>query len=117
MLKIRENVKIYLYTDHVDFRKAINGLSGIVIDNKIDNPSSGNLVIFHNKSRDKIKILFWDRNGFVLYYKCLQKNKFKIPINLENNLELTSDQLDWLLAGLDFKIMYDFKELNYCNYY
>ncbi len=66
MLKIRENIKIYLYTDYVDFRKAINGLASIIIDNKIDNPSSGNLVTFHNKGKDKIKILFWDRNGFVL---------------------------------------------------
>ncbi len=52
-----------------------------------------------------------------LYYKCLQKHKFKIPLNAEDNLELTEDQLNWLIAGLDFKTMHEFNELNYCNYY
>ena len=117
MLKLREGIKIYLYTGHIDFRKAINGLSSIVLDSKVDTPSSGNLAIFYNRNKDKVKILFWDRNGFVLYYKCLQNQKFKIPRNLEDDLELTNDQLDWLLAGLDFQTMNKFQELNYCNYY
>ncbi len=117
MLKLRAEIKIYLYTEHVDFRKAINGLSSIVLDSKIDVPSSGNLVIFYNKHKNKIKILFWDRNGFVLYYKCLQSNKFKIPKKINETLTLTHNQLDWLLAGLDFNTMRNFRELNYCNYY
>ena len=117
MLKLRDGIKIYLYTEHVDFRKAINGLSGIILDSGIDVPSSGNLVIFYNKGRNKVKILFWDRNGFVLYYKYLQKGKFKIPNNIYEELTLSNDQLDWLLAGLDFSTMNNFGELNYCNYY
>lgn len=117
MLKLRENIKIYLYTEAVDFRKAINGLSSIIVDSEIDTPASGNVIIFYNKRKNKVKILFWDRNGFVLYYKCLQKNQFKLPKDMREVLTLTPDQLDWLLAGLDFQTMQDFGELNYCNYY
>ena len=117
MLKLQERVKVYLYIEYVDFRKAINGLSSLVADSTIGSPASGNLVIFYNKNRNKVKVLFWDRNGFVLYYKCLDKNKFKIPNILDDYLELTKDQLDWLLAGLDFQTMNDFEELNYSNYY
>ena len=117
MLKLREQVKVYFYPQHIDFRKSINGLSAIVIENGIDNPASGNLFIFYNKHRDKVKLLFWDRNGFVMYYKCLHKSKFKIPKSFETTTEITQGQLDWLLAGLDFITMNQFNELNYCNYY
>ena len=91
MLKLREGIKVYLYTEHVDFRKAINGLSSIIIDSNIDTPTSGNLVIFYNKHRNKVKVLFWDRNGFVLYHKQLQNAKFKIPIALDEALTLTHE--------------------------
>jgi len=116
MLKLKNNVSIYLYNNHVDFRKSTNGLLGIIIDEQIDDPKSGNAVIFYNKNRDKIKVVYWDRNGWVLYYKVLQENKFIVPRNQEAELTLTEEQLSWLLAGLDFHTMGQFPELGYCNY-
>ena len=116
MLKLKDNITIYLYSKHVDFRKSTQGLLGIIVDEQLDDVSSGNVVIFYNKNRDKLKLVFWDRNGWVLYYKCLQKNKFILPKVVDVELTLTEEQLSWLLAGLDFYTMGQFPELNYCNY-
>ena len=98
-------------------RKSIDGLSGMVFEELKQKPDSENLYIFFNKAKDKIKILYWDRNGFILHYKKLEKGKFKI-VNLDADIiEITEKQLTWLLAGLDFNLMRDFSELDYSNYY
>ena len=68
---------VYLYREFVDFRKSINGLAAI-IESETDLPlGSGALFLFTNKQRDKIKVLYWDKTGFALWYKRLEKAKFK----------------------------------------
>ncbi|RZR05749.1 transposase, partial [Vibrio vulnificus] len=70
---------VYLYREFVDFRKSINGLAAI-IESETDLPhGSGALFLFTNKQRDKIKVLYWDKTGFALWYKRLEKAKFKWP--------------------------------------
>lgn len=98
-------------------RKSINGLSALVLSVFKKQPTSGHLFVFYNQYRDKIKILQWDRNGFILHYKRLEKGKFQFKKTAEDVIELSSDQLSWLLAGLDFMLMNDFAELNYSSYY
>ena len=71
MIKIRANLKIVLSDKPTDMRKSIDGLSVLILDNFDVKPESEYLFIFFNKAKDKIKILFWDRNGFVIYYKRL----------------------------------------------
>lgn len=118
MLDVDATTKIFISALPVDFRKSINGLSACVVDELGGTPQSGDLFVFWNKSRNKLKILFWDNNGFVLYYKRLEEGKFKIPKEKEfNYLTITKDQLDWLLAGLDFMLMKQFNRLNYSAYY
>jgi hypothetical protein len=68
---------IYLHVDPVDFRKSINGLSLIVEDEMALSSISGSLFVFCNKKRDKLKALYWDESGFALWYKRLEKEKFK----------------------------------------
>ena len=68
---------IYLHRDFVDFRKAINGLVVIVEQQMQLSPLSGAIFIFCNKSRDKLKILYWDKTGFALWQKRLDKARFK----------------------------------------
>ena len=69
--------EIYLYRESVDFRKSINGLAAI-IESDTDLPlGSGALFLFTNKQRDKIKVLYWDKTGFALWYKRLEKAKYK----------------------------------------
>jgi len=97
-----EPPSIYLYKPFVDFRKSINGLSVIVESEMNQAVMSGALFIFCNKAKDKLKILYWDKTGFALWYKRLEKDKFKWPSRIsEARLELNEQQLTWLLAGYD----------------
>ena len=74
-----EPADIYLYMDVVDFRKSINGLIVVVEQDMNLNPFRDALFVFCNKKRDKVKILYWDKTGFALWYKQLEKHRFKWP--------------------------------------
>jgi len=94
--------EVYLYRPFVDFRKSINGLAAIVEAELALPVLSGALFVFCNKGRDKLKLLYWDNTGFALWYKRLDKDKFKWPTKLETQtLSLTEQQLHWLLSGYD----------------
>lgn len=106
--------QIYLYRDSVDFRKSINGLSAIVESEMDISVMSGALFLFCNKGRDKIKVLYWDKTGFALWYKTLAKDKFKWPRKHDDeHLELSAQQLEWLLSGYD---VIGHKPLNYNHF-
>ena len=92
---------IYLHRDIVDFRKSINGLSLTVEQELAMDVYSSALFVFCNKQRDKLKILYWDRTGFALWYKRLEKQKFKWPKQGEQTMNLSEQQLKWLLSGYD----------------
>jgi len=93
--------KIWFYREAVDFRKQINGLMLIVADQLKLDPTSGQVFVFRNRSGNKIKFLWYDRNGFWLFYKILQKKKFIFPEFGNTTWGLTREQLGWLLSGLD----------------
>ena len=117
MLKLREGIKVYVSVDPIDARKSIDGLTALVMDVFKENPQSGHLFLFFNKYRDKVKILWWDNNGFILYYKRLEKHRFVLPKFSElNTLTISETQLHGLLAGLDFMLMRHFPEINYYQY-
>jgi transposase len=110
---------IYLYSQPIDMRKSINGLSYIVSDLSSHTLQDGSLTLFYNRARDKVKLLYWDKNGFVLIYKRLEKGRFKI-IKYDENTEvatLDSKQLNWLLAGFDYDLMAQNKSLDYSGFY
>ncbi len=93
---------VYLHRAPVDFRKSINGLSIIVETDMNLSALNGTLFVFCNKKKDKLKLLYWDKTGFALWYKRLEKERFKWPRKLsENIIELTESQLHWLLEGYD----------------
>ena len=97
---------VFLHRQPVDFRKAINGLSAIVKMDMDQSPFSKQLYVFINKRRNRIKILFWEDNGFCLYYKRLEKKQFHWPRHLEGEVvSLTGQQLNWLLDGLNLKYL------------
>lgn len=95
------NVPIWLHPEPIDFRRQIDGLIILVADHLQLNPTSGQLFLFRDRTGRKIKILWWDRNGFWLFYKRLEQGKLKFPCSKEKTLELTKDQFGWLLSGLD----------------
>lgn len=117
MLKLREGVKVFVSIEPIDARKSIDSLSALVSASFKDNPQSGHLFLFFNKAKDKVKIIYWDNNGFVLHYKRLEKHRFVVPklIGL-TQLEISETQLHGLLAGLDFTLMRHFPEINYYQY-
>lgn len=118
MLSLGENTKIFISLDPVDMRNSMNGLSAKIVDVFEQSAMSRHVFVFYNKARDKVKLIFWDRNGFVLYYKRVEKGRFKIKKSADKaTIELTENQLQWLLAGLDFQLMHEFKEINYSEYY
>jgi transposase len=110
------NSKIMLYNKVVDMRKSIDGLSIIVSDDLSLNPSDGSIYIFCNKKHDKLKMLYWDKNGFTLLYKRLEKERFKIP-NLLSVRCITHEQLSWLFDGLDIDKITGFQRLKYSKYF
>ncbi|MFN7097361.1 MAG: IS66 family insertion sequence element accessory protein TnpB [Gammaproteobacteria bacterium] len=111
-------VNVYLATSPIDMRKEIDGLSTLVADTLHQSPQSASVYVFYNRQKDKVKCLWWDKNGFVLYYKRLERGRFKIPTQLpDSTLLLTGEQLSWLLAGLDFYLMNQFPELDFTHYF
>lgn len=79
----------------------MDGLIILVADHLQLSPVSGQLFLFRNRTANKIKLLWWDRNGFWLFYKRLENGRFQFPLMSEQAIELTRDQLGWLLSGLD----------------
>lgn len=93
---------IYLHRDPVDFRKSINGLSTIVEQEMRLSVFESAIFVFINKRRDKIKVLYWDNTGFCLWYKRLEKDKFKWPKKRKiHTIELSHEQMNWLFRGFD----------------
>jgi transposase len=105
--------QVFLYPQPIDFRKAFRGLSAIVECELGHNPFAGHLYAFTNKQRNKIKCLFWENNGFVLYYKSLEEDKFIWPSTQKELMTLTGQQINWLLDGLDICAMKGHKKLQY----
>ena len=103
MLGLPPSVKIYFATGLVDMRNGVDGLRAIVDATLKLSPDDGHLFVFVGKGRDKLKILFWDRNGYVIYFKRLEKGRFQLP-ELDANrtrVLLEPAQLAMLLDGID----------------
>jgi transposase len=97
---------VYLCRDSIDFRKGINGLAVLVEDTLQLDPFSEQLYVFCNRRRDRIKILYWERSGFCLWQKRLEKARFHWPRKgFDELVTLTSQQLNWLLDGYDITRM------------
>ena len=79
MFALSGDTRFHLYNQPTDMRLSFDGLSGLVQNNLGTNPGNGEVFIFINKSRDKIKLLQWQGGGFVLYYKRLEKGTFELP--------------------------------------
>lgn len=107
------HTRIYLAVGNTDMRKAINGLSIMIEDQLELNPFSGSLFVFCNRRRNMIKILYWDRNGFCLWHKRLEKHVFTWPENRDQVLQIDPRQLSWLLEGLDICQATRHEKLNY----
>jgi transposase len=117
MLKLTEGTRVYVAASAVDFRKAINGLAALVVEQFEMTPNDGSVYVFYNRSIDRVKCLFWEKNGFVLYHKRLEQGRFKMGKRADDSYTITHQQLEWLLAGLDFKLMAEFPQIDFTHYF
>jgi transposase len=88
MFSLGSSHRFYLYDGHCDMRKSFDGLCGLVVSVMQRQPTSGEVFVFLNRSRTHIKLLHWERGGFVLYYKRLEQGTFGSP-------ELKKGELSW----------------------
>lgn len=94
----------YLYTGAIDFRKGIDGLCGIVINELDHSPVSNDLFVFMNRRRNQIKILHWQGDGYCVWYKRLEKGTYELPeTGNTKKLELSLQKLQFILQGVVLK--------------
>ena len=105
--------KVYIAIGSTDMRKSIDGLSQLVADDFNANIFTGDLFAFCNRRRDIIKVLFWNHNGFCVWHKRLEKDRFLWPESQQEVVNIDSRQMSWLLAGLDINMAH--KQLSYSD--
>lgn len=104
MLSPTAHVRIYIAVEPVDMRKGFDGLAAAVRQSLQRDPMSGELFVFLNRCRDRVKILYWDRSGWVIFYKRLERGTFKLPAQPQlgqRSIELDAAELSLLLEGID----------------
>lgn len=105
MLSLAGNHRVFLCRHAVDFRKAHDGLCAIIRDEFDDDPFSGDVFVFFNRAKDRIKLVVWDRNGFWLCYKRLEKGTFPFAVSGQGRVEIEQGQLAMILEGIEWKKM------------
>jgi transposase len=99
------NVRIYLCTVRTDMRKSFDGLHALVTQVFKQNPLDGHLFLFVNRRGDRLKILWWDQDGFAIFYKRLEAGTFQVPTPTDAaaGIEIDAAQLGMLLNGIDMR--------------
>ena len=105
MLSLPPGIQVFMAVGAVDMRKSFNGLSAAVETVFERNVLDGHLFLFLNRKRDRIKILFWDVDGFCIWYKRLEVGSFQMPVATQGDqsIELNCRQLNQVLNGLDLR--------------
>lgn len=111
MLIDLQKFRFFIRPGITDLRKAINGLTLLVQNEMKNDPFSKCLFLFCNSTRKNIKIIYWDKNGFCLWQKKLEKQKFPWPSTEQEAKEISYEELKLLLSGIDFFKAH--KELSY----
>ena len=101
MLNLPPSVRIFISTVPADMRRSFDGLSAMTEQILEQDPFSGHLFVFRNKRGDRVKILYWDRTGYCIWYKRLEKGTFRFPQRHEKSLEVDASELSLLLEGFD----------------
>lgn len=104
MLSLPATTRVFLHREPVDFRKSHDGLCGVIRSGLSLDPLSGDLFVFLNKRRNRVKLIQWDGNGLWLHYKRLEKGTFR-PLRSANadGVTLSRGELSMLLDGIEFK--------------
>jgi len=103
MLALQSRYRFYLYAHPTDMRKSFDGLCGIVEGRLKGNPLSGDVYIFLNRRRDRMKLLVWENSGFWIFYKRLERGTFQLPAacSRQDCHELAHEELLLMIAGIE----------------
>jgi transposase len=104
MIHLPASVRVYLCLAPSDMRKSFDGLHALVRDHLELDPFAGHLVVFASRRRDRIRILYWDRDGFALWSKRLGEGTYAVPFadnGGERRQEITAQELGAILSGID----------------
>jgi transposase len=103
VLSLPPSVRIWMSMGPADMRRSFDGLSALVRDVLGQDPLSGHLFVFRNRRGDRLKILWWDRDGFALWYKRLESGTFSLPPGTPGarHVSVTASQLSLILDGID----------------
>lgn len=93
--------QVWIATNPVDMRKSFDGLAEVVRSFLGHDPLCGNVFVFRNRSSERVKILWWDRNGLTIYYKRLERGTFRFPASDQPSVAIDGPQLLRLLDGLE----------------
>ena len=100
MIALTASTRIYLYRSPCDMRKSFDGLCGLIRSELDADPLSGSLFVFVNRRRSMVKLLYWDRDGFMILYKRLERGCFKLPDMSVSEARIDRCQLNMLLEGI-----------------
>lgn len=101
MLSWPPSVRVYLAAQPADMRRSFDGLAAMTAEVLGQDPLSGHLFVFRNKRGDRVKILYWDRSGYCLWYKRLEAGTFRFPAAAGGSVEIEAADLALLLEGID----------------
>lgn len=113
MFGLGQYTKVYIASEPLDFRKQIDGLSLYVQETLSLDPLSAHVFVFRNRARDKLKLLYWDSNGFCLLYKRLERGRFHWPSTEGLVVECQLREVQWLLEGFNIDTLQARKIINY----
>jgi len=103
MLIFPPSVRIYLCTVPTDMRRSFDGLAAMTEEILQQNPLSGHFFVFCNRRSDRVKVLYWDRSGYCLWYKRLEAGTFRFPSGPGEAVEVELADLALLLEGIDLR--------------
>lgn len=105
MLTLSYSCRYYLYRSATDMRKGFDSLCGLVQSQLRQDPLSGDIFIFLNRRRDRVKLLVWDQNGYAVYYKRLERGTYELPLEEpgSKSICITREKLMLILEGIELK--------------
>jgi transposase len=101
MLRLPATVRVFLCLLPVDMRRSFDGLAALAEQVVHEDPLSGHLFVFRGRRGDRLKILYWDRDGYALWYKRLEVGAFRFPADASEAKEISSADLGLILDGID----------------
>jgi transposase len=101
MLRLPPTVRIFVCLGAVDMRRSFDGLAAASEQVMRQDPLSGHLFVFRGRKGDRVKVLYWDRDGYALWYKRLESGVFRFPVSAQEAQEITAAELGLILEGID----------------